>query len=46
MGSGLALQELSKDKPIVKVVETHTQNFISSLQAVETSLERQILYLT
>ncbi|XP_041348676.1 mediator of RNA polymerase II transcription subunit 11-like [Gigantopelta aegis] len=44
--AGLALQELSKEKPIPKQVESHTTLFLKTLQEVETGLTSQIQYLT
>lgn len=43
---GQALQELSKDKPSMKQVESHTTNFIKTLEGVESGLTKQINYLT
>ncbi|XP_014791224.1 mediator of RNA polymerase II transcription subunit 11 [Octopus bimaculoides] len=44
--SGQALQELSKDKPSMKQVESHTTSFIKTLESVEIGLTKQINYLT
>ncbi|XP_064615330.1 mediator of RNA polymerase II transcription subunit 11-like [Liolophura sinensis] len=44
--AGQGLQELSKDKPGNKHVETHTTNFLKTLEGVETGLTKQINYLT
>ncbi|XP_025080150.1 mediator of RNA polymerase II transcription subunit 11-like isoform X2 [Pomacea canaliculata] len=43
--AGQALQELSKDKPILKHAEGHTTTFIKTLQEVENGLMQQITYL-
>jgi hypothetical protein len=44
--SGSALQELSKDKPVMKNVESHTTTFIKTLVEVEKKLTGHINYLT
>ncbi|XP_021344270.1 mediator of RNA polymerase II transcription subunit 11-like, partial [Mizuhopecten yessoensis] len=44
--AGQALQELAKDKPVLKQVETHTTNFMKILMEVEKKLTQQINYLT
>ncbi|KAL8600026.1 hypothetical protein ACOMHN_057795 [Nucella lapillus] len=43
--AGQALQELSKDKPVLKHTEGHTSTFIKTLQEVENGLMQQINYL-
>ncbi|KAI1283762.1 Mediator of RNA polymerase II transcription subunit 11 [Halotydeus destructor] len=43
---GLGLQELSKEKPTIKLVENHTATFVNSLQSVEANLSRQLNYLS
>ncbi|CAL4062160.1 unnamed protein product [Meganyctiphanes norvegica] len=43
---GQALTELSKDKPMNKQVEQHVNQFLKTLQNVETELSKQINYLT
>lgn len=43
---GQALNELSKDKPMNKQVEQHVNQFLKTLQNVETELSKQINYLT
>ncbi|CAG5123872.1 unnamed protein product [Candidula unifasciata] len=44
--AGQALQELSKDKPALKHVESHTSNFLKTLQEIENGLSQQISYLS
>ncbi|KAH9514602.1 Mediator of RNA polymerase II transcription subunit 11 [Bulinus truncatus] len=44
--AGQALQELSKDKPALKHVETHSSNFLKTLQEIENGLSQQISYLS
>jgi len=44
--AGMALQELSKDKPAVKQVESHTSNFLKTLQEIDSGLSTQISYLS
>ncbi|XP_062598221.1 mediator of RNA polymerase II transcription subunit 11-like [Saccostrea cucullata] len=44
--AGSALQELSKDKPVMKNVESHTTTFIKTLVDVEKKLTGHINYLT
>lgn len=44
--AGSALQELSKDKPVMKNVESHTTTFIKTLVEVEKKLTGHINYLT
>ena len=44
--AGLALHELSKDKPANKHLDTHVQSFIKTLTNVETELAKQINYLS
>lgn len=41
-----ALQELSKDKPAQKHVDSHSTTFIKTLQEVENGLSQQINYLS
>ncbi|GFN73978.1 grip and coiled-coil domain-containing protein 2 [Plakobranchus ocellatus] len=41
-----ALQELSKDKPAQKHVDSHSTAFIKTLQEVENGLSQQISYLS
>lgn len=41
-----ALKELSKDKPVVKSVETFTNTFMSRLDRAGSELSHQIAYLT
>ena len=43
--AGLAIQELSKDKPSLKQVETHSMAFVRSLEKVEVDISKQITYL-
>lgn len=38
--AGSALQELSKDKPVMKNVESHTTTFIKTLVEVEKKINR------
>ncbi|KAK3095884.1 hypothetical protein FSP39_020311 [Pinctada imbricata] len=44
--SGYALQELAKEKPVMKQVETHTTSFMKTLVEVERKLTKHINYLT
>ncbi len=44
--SGMALQELSKDKASMKAVENHTSQFLKTLSHVEGELSKHINYLT
>lgn len=44
--AGLALKELSKDKPNVKTVENFTNTFMSRLDHAGSELSHQIAYLT
>ncbi|XP_045199597.1 mediator of RNA polymerase II transcription subunit 11-like [Mercenaria mercenaria] len=46
LNSGKALEELAKEKPQMKTVETHTTGFIKTLESVEAGLMKQIQYLT
>ena len=46
MQSGMALQELSKDKASMKAVENHTSQFLKTLSHVEGELSKHINYLT
>jgi mediator of RNA polymerase II transcription subunit 11 len=41
-----AFNELSKDKPSIKHVETQTNQFLKALESVETDISKQIQYLT
>ena len=43
--AGQALQELSKDKPVLKHAEGFTSSFTKTLQEVENGLLQQINYL-
>ncbi|KAI1293702.1 Mediator of RNA polymerase II transcription subunit 11 [Halotydeus destructor] len=43
--AGQAIQELSKDKPSMKQVETHSTTFLKTLERVEGSIGKQIQYL-
>ena len=43
---GQALSELSKEKTSQKTAENHTQQFLKSLNFVESRLAEQINYLT
>lgn len=43
---GQSLQELGKEKTSQKAVENHTQQFLKSLNIIETKLSEQINYLT
>lgn len=43
--AGLAIQELSKDKPSLKQVETHSMAFLRALERVEGDISKQITYL-
>ena len=40
------LEELAREKPQMKVVESHTHGFIKTLESVENGLMKQINYLT
>lgn len=44
--AGQSLQELGKEKTSQKAVENHTQQFLKSLNIIETKLSEQINYLT
>ncbi|XP_055541842.1 mediator of RNA polymerase II transcription subunit 11 [Wyeomyia smithii] len=44
--AGQALLELSKEKTSQKATETHTNQFLKSLNSVESKLSEQINYLT
>lgn len=44
--SGQAFNELSKDKPSLKSVETTTTQFMKTLEGIETEISKQINYLT
>nr|CAG4638884.1 EOG090X0LXA [Cyclestheria hislopi] len=44
--AGQALMELSKDKPSMKQVESHTSQFLKTLNHVESKLSEHINYLT
>jgi mediator of RNA polymerase II transcription subunit 11 len=44
--AGFLLTELSKDKPLTKQVENHTQIFVKSMEQLETGFQQQITYLT
>ncbi|XP_055632382.1 mediator of RNA polymerase II transcription subunit 11 [Toxorhynchites rutilus septentrionalis] len=44
--AGQALLELSKEKTSQKATETHTNQFLKSLNTVESKLSEQINYLT
>jgi mediator of RNA polymerase II transcription subunit 11 len=44
--AGQAIQELSKDKPSMKQVENHSTTFMKTLERVESSISKQIHYLT
>ncbi|KAK3589902.1 hypothetical protein CHS0354_034914 [Potamilus streckersoni] len=44
--AGKALEELAKEKPQMKAVETQTTNFIKTLESLEQGLMKQINYLT
>lgn len=46
LSAGKALEELAKEKPQMKTVETHTTGFIKTLESVEAGLMTQINYLT
>ena len=43
---GAALQELSKDKIVMKNVESNTAQFLKTIENIETGLSEQINYLT
>ncbi|XP_023242706.1 mediator of RNA polymerase II transcription subunit 11 [Centruroides vittatus] len=43
---GQAILELSKEKPSMKQVDTHTSTFLKTLENVENSLSKHITYLT
>ncbi|VDP84177.1 unnamed protein product [Echinostoma caproni] len=43
--AGNALEELSKDRPIVKQVEGHTHNFHTVVKEVESEMNAHINYL-
>ena len=44
--SGQAFNELSKDKPSLKSVETTTTQFMKTLEGIENEISKQINYLT
>jgi hypothetical protein len=44
LGQGLA--ELSKDKPATKQIESNTNQFVKTLESIESSLLKNISYLT
>lgn len=44
--SGKALEELTKDKPVAKQVDTNTNNFVKTVKEIEKELTDQINYLT
>uniref|UniRef100_A0A023GHU7 Mediator of RNA polymerase II transcription subunit 11 n=1 Tax=Amblyomma triste TaxID=251400 RepID=A0A023GHU7_AMBTT len=44
--AGQACLELSREKPSMKQVESNTSSFLTTLQNVEASLTKHILYLT
>ncbi|TNN07213.1 Mediator of RNA polymerase II transcription subunit 11 [Schistosoma japonicum] len=44
--AGSALEELSKDKPMVKQVESCTHNFRTVIKEVETEMNSHINYLS
>lgn len=44
--AGQAIQELAKDKPSNKLVETHSTTFIQGIQSVESGIMKEILYLS
>ncbi|KAK8781705.1 mediator complex subunit 11 [Amblyomma americanum] len=44
--AGQACLELSREKPSMKQVESHTSSFLTTLQNVEAALTKHILYLT
>ena len=44
--AGLALQELAKEKPQAKQIETHTTTFMKTLMEVEKKMTNHINYLT
>lgn len=44
--AGQALMELSKDKASMKQVESHTSQFLKTLNHVEGELSKHINYLT
>jgi mediator of RNA polymerase II transcription subunit 11 len=44
--AGQALIETSKDKPILRQVDTNTSQFMKMMENVETGLSEQINYLT
>lgn len=43
---GQAILELSKEKPSMKQVDTHTSTFLKTLESVENDLLKHITYLT
>jgi len=44
--AGQVLGELSKDKPSAKAADTHTNNFLKTLNNVEVEMTKHINYLT
>ncbi|KAH3805835.1 mediator of RNA polymerase II transcription subunit 11-like [Dreissena polymorpha] len=44
--AGKALEELAKDKPVMKSIESNTTAFTKTLESVEKGLMNQINYLT
>ncbi|CAH8609939.1 unnamed protein product [Heterobilharzia americana] len=44
--AGNALEELSKDKPVVKQVESYTHNFRTVIKEVEMEMNSNINYLS
>ncbi|WAR28309.1 MED11-like protein [Mya arenaria] len=46
LSAGKALEELSKEKPQMKMIENHTTGFMKTLEGVEVGLMKQINYLT
>ncbi|CAL8122310.1 unnamed protein product [Orchesella dallaii] len=44
--AGQVLNELSKDKPSAKAADTHTNNFLKTLNNVEVEMTKHVNYLT
>jgi mediator of RNA polymerase II transcription subunit 11 len=44
--AGHGIQELGKDKPSMKQVEQHSNQFLKTLENVENSISKQLVYLT
>ena len=44
--AGTSLQELGKDKPSLKQVEQHSTQFLRTLEIIDQSISKQLIYLT